>query len=65
MITRIRTRHGKWGRPINMTLRELAAAICDDRWQHDTERLERQARDARTAAHAIGVSILTFTLAAL
>lgn len=38
-VTRIKTKHGKWGKPLAMTVEELAAAISSDKWQTEVERI--------------------------
>ena len=47
-VTRIKTKHGRWGRPIAMTLEELAETIGSEQRQKEVERVAVQARDART-----------------
>ncbi|MBQ8486425.1 MAG: hypothetical protein IJ533_02115 [Prevotella sp.] len=47
VITRVRTRHGRWARPIATTLEELAAIIGSDKRQNEVEQITMQARDAR------------------
>ena len=47
-VTRIRTKHGRWGRPIAMTLEELAETIGSSQRQKEVERIAVQAHDART-----------------
>ncbi len=38
-VTRIKTKHGKWGKPLAMTVEELAAAISSEKRQTEVERI--------------------------
>ena len=47
IVTRIKTRHGRWGRPLPMTLEELTTVIADSERQPLVERVARQIAKAR------------------
>ena len=49
-MTRIKTSHGRWGRPLTMTLDELAETLRSDRYAQKVERIALRARDARADA---------------
>ena len=42
-MTRVRTRNGRWGKPIAMSLDELADVMRSGRWRDQVERLAREA----------------------
>ena len=56
IVTKVRTRHGRWGTPVGMTMEELATVIGGQRWQTEVERIATEARQARNDDTAEGSS---------
>ncbi len=55
IVTRIKTRHGRWGRPLPMPLEELATVIADSERQPLVERLARKLSEARVTLNGEGL----------
>jgi hypothetical protein len=54
MVTKIKTKHGRWGTPIKVSMGELVTMIRGTKQEQTVERIAAQARDARNAGSGSG-----------